>query len=176
MMQQKMKRGIFGGTFNPPHVGHLIVAEYVRAELSLDKIVFVPAAIPPHKLGQEIIPAEHRLAMLRLAVEGNNHFDVLDIELNRGGVSFTVDTLRQLREHDPANELYLLIGMDNLVDFHTWKSPQEILSLATVVEIEIASRETRARVAAGKSIRYLVPQSVEDYIEHHQLYRARLNA
>jgi nicotinate-nucleotide adenylyltransferase len=137
--------------------------------------------------------------MLRLAIEDNTRFAVLDVELTRGGVSFTVDTLRQLRENNPSDKLHLIIGMDNLVDFHTWKSPQTILSLATVVvmtrpgfdgrnvpaemkshvricdvpEIEIASREIRKRVSTGKSIQYLVAKSVEGYIEEHRLYRER---
>lgn len=196
-----MKLGIFGGTFNPPHIGHLIVAEHVRSELQLDRIIFVPAAIPPHKRADEIIAADHRLAMVRRAIEGNSHFDVAEIEIERGGVSYTVDTLRQLKERSHS-ELLLLIGMDNLLEFHTWKSPEKILQLATVVvltrpgfssadipremnnhvticpvpEIGIASREVRRRVREGKSIRYLVRDSVAEYIEQQNLYKPSVSA
>jgi nicotinate-nucleotide adenylyltransferase len=193
--------GIFGGTFSPPHIGHLIAAEYVRSELALDKVIFVPAAIPPHKLREVIVPVEHRVAMLRLALSQNPHFDISEIEIERGGVSFTVETLRHLKEELGA-ELFLLIGMDNLVEFHTWKSPERILQLATVVvmtrpgfrsadvpremknrvtmclvpEIGIASREVRRRVRDGKSVRYLVTDSVAEYIRQHKLYLPPVSA
>ncbi len=192
-----MNIGIFGGTFNPPHLGHLIVAEHVRTAMMLDKVLFVPAAIPPHKMGNDIAHAVHRMAMLRLAIEGNSYFDVSEIELNRGGVSFTIDTLLQLRNENPTVALSLLIGMDNLVEFHSWKSPDEILKLVTVVvmtrpgftlsdvpkqiersvklcqvpEIEIASRTIRKHVEDGDSIRYLVTDSVAKYITSNGLYR-----
>jgi len=192
-----MNIGIFGGTFNPPHIGHLIVAEHVRAALAFDKILFVPAAIPPHKVGHDITSAEHRVAMLRLAIADNSHFDVSEIELKRGGVSFTVDTVRELKREEPTVALSLLMGMDNLIEFHSWRSPEEILRLATVVvmtrpgfvlgdlpeqiersvqlcrvpEIAIASREIRQRVKDGKSIRYLVSLPVAEYIATQRLYR-----
>lgn len=191
-----MKIGIFGGTFNPPHIGHLIVAEHVRSELSLDKIFFVPAEIPPHKLNQNVASSDHRLAMLRLAIQDNPRFDVSEIELRRGGVSFTVDTLRELTTEHPHDQFFLLIGMDNLSEFYTWKSPEKILELATVVvmtrpgfdanevpasmkdtvricpvpEIGIASRVIRRRASEGKSIQNLVPESVRKYIHQHKLY------
>jgi nicotinate-nucleotide adenylyltransferase len=196
-----MKLGIFGGTFNPPHIGHLIVAEHVCNALRLDNIVFVPAAIPPHKLTDEIVSADHRAAMLRLAIESNPRFAVSNIEIERGGVSFTVDTLRQLKQHFEG-ALYLLIGMDNLLEFHTWKSPEQILELATVVvmtrpgfreadvppevkdramicpvpEIGIASRTIRQRVREGKSIRYLVSDPVAEYIRQQKLYLPTVSA
>jgi nicotinate-nucleotide adenylyltransferase len=196
-----MKLGIFGGTFNPPHMGHLIVAEHVRTELNLDRILFLPAAIPPHKLTDEIISANHRVAMLRCALEGNEHFEISDIEIERGGLSYTVDTLRQLKQRG-EDELFLLIGMDNLLEFHTWKSPEKILQLATVVvmtrpgfdsenvppkmkdhvticpvpEIGIASREIRLRVRDGQTVRYLVSDSVAEYIRQHKLYVPNVSA
>jgi len=192
-----MKLGIFGGTFNPPHIGHLIVAEHVCDALRLDNIVFVPAATPPHKALDGIVAAAHRVEMLRRAIQGNPNFDISDIEIARGGVSFTVDTLQQLRDEHPSDEFFLLIGMDNLPEFPTWRSPERILELATVVvmtrpgfaandvppdlkgrvricpvpTIGIASSEIRARVKEGKSIRYLVADPVRDYIHHHNLYR-----
>jgi len=196
-VKENVKVGVFGGTFNPPHLGHLIVAEYVRDELGLEKILFVPSAVPPHKQDLDIVEAHHRLDMLEHAVQGNRHFIVSDLEVQRGGVSFTIDTLTEIQKLHPEDELFVMIGMDNYVEFHTWKSPDKILELATVVvmkrpgvdvgaiprdagpkvimctvpEIEIASRHIRRRVAEGKSIRYLVPSTVERYIHHHKLYR-----
>lgn len=192
-----MTLGILGGTFNPPHTGHLIVAEAARSELALDKILFIPAAIPPHKIHHDIAAPHHRVEMVRRAVQGNPYFAVSEMEVRRGGVSFTVDTLRQLQREQPDARLFLLIGMDNLPEFLTWRSPESILELATVVvmtrpgfaandvppdlkgrvrmcpvpTIGIASSAIRARVKEGKSIRYLVADSVRDYIHHHKLYR-----
>ena len=192
-----MKTGIFGGTFNPPHLGHLIIAEYVRVELSLEKLLFVPTAVPPHKQDLDIVEAHHRMAMLEHALQGNRLFEVSDLEIQRGGLSFTVDTLAEFRRLRPQDQLFVLIGMDNYVEFHSWRSPEKILELATVVvmrrpgvdgvvrsedarpnvifcevpEIGIASRDIRKRVEEGKSIRYLVPAAVERYIVKHRLYR-----
>lgn len=192
-----MNVGILGGTFNPPHIGHLIVAEYVRENLNLNKVLFVPSAISPHKQHLDIVSAHHRLAMLKYAIEGNSHFDVSEIETRRGGVSFTIDTLEGLKEKYRSDKLFLLIGMDNLVEFHSWKMPERILEIATLVvmtrpevgkkdaeqvldgrahvcpvpEIAISSREIRARVKEGRSIRYLVPAPIEAYIISNNLYR-----
>ena len=192
-----MNIGIFGGTFNPPHLGHLIIAEYVRERLGLAKVVFVPSAIPPHKQELEILDAHHRMEMLQFAVEGNSSFEVSDVEIRRGGISFTVDTLEEFKKRFPGEELYLLIGMDNFAEFQEWRSPERILSLAALVvmtrpntdlthveandreqirmcvvpEIAISSSDIRRRVKEGKSIRYLVPAPVEAYIIRHHLYR-----
>ncbi len=191
-----MKVGIFGGTFNPPHMGHLIVAEHVRIELSLDRVMFVPAFIPPHKVHNDIVSSEHRIAMLKLAIRDNPYFEISESELRRGGVSFTVDTLHDLTVEHPADKFILLIGMDNILEFHTWKSPERILDLANVVvmtrpgftektnplinnyamevcpvpEIGVSSTEIRKRVHEGRSIRYLVPDSVRDYLLQQKLY------
>ena len=193
-----MKVGILGGTFNPPHIGHLLVADHVRTELQLDRIVFVPASIPPHKLKQDLVSPEHRLAMLGIAIHGNPAFEVSDIELRRGGVSFTVDTLREHKAQLPDDELFLLIGMDNLIDFHSWKSPEEILKLANVVVmtrpgfdveevpalmrnrvaicsvpgIDISSRDIRERLHRDKPITHWVTREVEEYILRNNLYRS----
>lgn len=192
-----MRIGIFGGTFNPPHMGHMIVAEWAREGLHLDKVLFVPAAVSPHKIDMDIVEAHHRLEMLQCAVQGNRYFEVRDIEVQRGGVSFTVDTLRTFREQYFEDELLIFIGADNLRDFHTWKDPEAILDLAEVVvltrpgfsvesvdenyrrrvtllevpEIAIESRQIRRRIKEGQSIRYLVPLAVEAYIHKHRLYR-----
>lgn len=192
-----MKIGIFGGSFDPPHAGHLIVAEHARAALGLDRVLFVPAARAPHKLpGGSAEPAD-RLEMLRLAVADNPSFEVSDLELRRGGVSFTVHTLEELRRERPGAGLILLIGADNLVEFHTWRDAERILDLAEVVamtrpgvqaeradprtarrvtvcqvpSIGIDATTVRRRVREGKTIRYLVPRSVEEYILARGLYR-----
>jgi len=192
-----MNIGILGGTFNPPHMGHLIVAEYVREELSLDKVLFVPSAISPHKQHLEIVDAHHRVAMLECAIEGNSYFAISEIETRRGGISFTIDTLKALREKYTGDKLFLLIGMDNLVEFHSWRMPDRILEMATLVvmtrpevgginpeilldgrarvcavpEIAISSSEIRTRVKEGRSIRYMVPPPLEAYIISNNLYR-----
>jgi len=192
-----MNIGILGGTFNPPHVGHLIVAERVREELGLDKILFIPSAISPHKQHIQLADAAYRIEMVQLAVLGRQFFEASDIEIARGGVSYTVDTLDQLKRMYPDDTFFLLIGMDNLAEFNTWKSPEKIVDLANVVvmtragfkpnevlgeygkkvtfcqvpEIEISSSDIRARVKQGKSIRFLVPKPVESYIMYRKLYQ-----
>jgi nicotinate-nucleotide adenylyltransferase len=192
-----MKIGIFGGTFNPPHMGHLIVAEYAREHLGLSRVMFVPSAVSPHKQGREIIDGHHRLTMLQEAVRENSGFAVSDLEVQRGGVSYTVDTLQELHGVFPQYGLVLLIGADNLNEFHLWRAPERILELADVVAltrpgfsageadpglakhiavcqvpaIGIEARQIRRRVREGQSIRYLVPAAVESYILRHRLYR-----
>ncbi len=191
------KLGIFGGTFDPIHLGHLIVASHVREVMQLDRIIFVPASTPPHKRGSEISPGDKRFAMIRAAVKDDPHAAASRIELDRGGVSYTIDTIRALKAMNPGAQLSLLIGMDNLIDFRSWKAPEAILEEATVIVmtrpgyeagsgekpllrfmelcevpyIGIASRDIRRRVANGKSIRYLVPEAVERYIQKNGLYR-----
>ena len=191
-----MKLGIFGGTFDPVHHGHLIVAEAVRESVGLDRIMFVPTLISPHKQDVVTAPAEHRLAMLREAVKPNPFFEVLDIEIERGGVSYTVDTIRMLGVSHPRDTLYLLIGADNLVEFGTWREPSEILSHAVLVvmdrpgftggapepalpartircrvpAIDISGTEIRRRVREGLPISYMVPPAVARIIGRHRLY------
>ncbi len=192
-----MITGVFGGTFNPPHLGHLIVAEHAREQLGLGRVLFVPSAVSPHKRNLEVVDGRHRLRMLKAAVEGNRYFCVSDLEIIRGGISFTVDTLEALYNASPGDQLFLLIGADNVDEFHTWKDPERILELAEVVAltrpgftvqpakdrfrrqitvcrvpaIDIQANQVRRRVREGKSIRYLVPPAVEDYISKHRLYR-----
>jgi len=192
-----MTVAVFGGTFNPPHFGHLVVAESVRDTLRLDRVLFIPSARSPHKGMQSLAPAADRLAMTGLAVEGNGHFETSDIEVQRGGTSYTVDTLREVSRKYPGSSLKLLIGADNLFDFEAWKSPAEILDLAdlivltrpgfdphpqrsgfmerasvvTVPQIGISGTDVRRRVKFNQSIRYLVPEAVEEYIRRHALYK-----
>ncbi|MDD8018427.1 MAG: nicotinate-nucleotide adenylyltransferase [Bacteroidota bacterium] len=192
-----MKLGIFGGTFNPPHIGHLIVAERVREEMELDRIIFIPSYISPHKHEGEEHLAHHRFEMTRLTVEEDQNIECLDVELKKGGTSFTVGTLEYLHSEHPDHELYLMIGMDNYHTFHTWKDPERILELATLVvmnrpnfqpklnphiksskisfatvpHIDISSTDIRKRVLRGESIRYLVTEKVRLYIAKQNLYK-----
>jgi nicotinate-nucleotide adenylyltransferase len=112
-----MRTGVFGGTFNPPHYGHLIVAEFIRNEEGLDRVIFVPTAIPPHKREMDIVEAHHRVEMVRRAIQGNRHFQMSDIEVERGGLSFTIDTLREFHARWPNDSFHLIIGTDLLPDF-----------------------------------------------------------
>lgn len=190
-----MKIGLFGGTFDPPHIGHLIAAQDACTALSLDRFLFIPAAVPPHKRDAGVSSQEIRLAMLKAAVAGNPAFEISETELRRTGPSYTVETLRQLATKFPDDELFLLIGVDQVRDFGTWREPDEIMKLARVVmvtrggedepgaqsryvthtvnvtRIDVSSTMIRARVAAGESIRYLVPDAVAEIIAREGLYR-----
>lgn len=184
-----MRIGILGGSFDPIHHGHLILARAAREELLLDRIVFIPANKSPHKTGTKPATAEERLEMVRRALQDEEGFEASDIEFERPAPSYTVDTLRELKKLHPDDELVLLIGADNVATFDTWREPDEIRKLATIAVldranhaaphnwpvvrrlIDISSTDIRARVAAGRSIRYLTPDSVCDYIAAHGLYR-----
>lgn len=191
-----MRLGVLGGTFDPPHLGHLIVAQDVWQSLSLDRLLFVPSASPPHKRGQVRTPAELRLAMMRAATAGDPRFEVSDLELRRHGPSYSVDTLRELRTLHPGAALFFVIGSDQLRELHTWREPEEIARLATLVvvsrggdageaggvalpyrpvevtRIDISATEIRRRAAAGQPIRYLVPAAVEAIVRRERLYGA----
>lgn len=128
-----MRLGVFGGTFDPVHTGHLIVAEDARAALSLDQVLFVPAGEPWFKSYRRITPARHRLAMARIAIDGNPHFSVTDIEIARSGPSYTVDTLAQLRRERPDAELFVILGIDALREIDRWHEPRRLFQMAQVV-------------------------------------------
>ncbi len=193
--------GLFGGTFDPIHLAHLAMAEWTRDELDLEQIVFIPNRTPPHKTAVPISPPEHRQAMVELAIAGNLYFTVSTIELAREGPSYTIDTLRALRQ-DAAfagADLFCIIGADSLASFHEWREPREIQRLCVLVAyprvgvrldkangevvsrtiildaplLELASSDIRLRHAAGHSIRYLVPDAVADYIERAGLYQKK---
>lgn len=130
-----MRLGIYGGTFDPVHYGHLLAAAQCREQCRLDELWFMPAAAPPHKPGAEISPGTARAEMLELAVAGLPEFRVSRMELERDGPSYTVDTLRTLQQADPARELYLVLGADSLTDFPTWREPEQIARLARLVVV-----------------------------------------
>lgn len=132
------KIGIFGGSFNPPHLGHLILAERIVEKLKLDKLIFIPAHIPPHKKKSSIIDPIHRTKMLKLSISGKKYFDISDIEIKRGGTSFTYDTLLELHKKYKDTLFYLVIGEDNFKDFCYWKNYKQIFKLAQVVVIKRA--------------------------------------
>lgn len=130
-----MRLGIFGGSFDPVHLGHLLLAENCREQARLDQVWFMPAATPPHKPHAQLADGQQRVEMLKLAIGGHESFAVSTLELDRGGVSYTVDTLEQIRAQHPVDELFLLMGADSLADFPTWRSPERILELALPIVV-----------------------------------------
>jgi nicotinate-nucleotide adenylyltransferase len=183
------RSGLFGGSFDPIHIGHLILARDAREQLELDRVVFIPAAISPHKLDRTPAPASVRLEMLRAAVEGEEGFEVDDCELAREGPSFTIDTVRELRSRYPDDELFYFIGQDNLAKLETWKEIGELRRLVQFVvlareemaegcefprvsrQVAVSSTEVRKRVAHGLSIRYLLPLQACEVVHRTGLYR-----
>ncbi len=181
-----MKLGVFGGTFNPVHLGHLVLAEAAVEAFGLDRLLFVPCASPPHKGSEALAPVEDRLEMTRLATEGNPRFAVSDLEARRPGPSYTVDTLEALRREEPSAQLWLVLGADMGPTMATWKAPERVRALARVCvasregyeggefripTIGVSSSDLRDRVAQGRSIRYLTRDAVRRYIEDKGLYR-----
>jgi nicotinate-nucleotide adenylyltransferase len=192
-----------GGTFDPIHYGHLLAAEECRRELALDRVVFVPTGTPPHKRNQSVTSPEDRYAMTLLATAGVREFSVSRTEIDRGRTSHTVDTLKEfLKQKAPSPELFFITGLDALLSIGTWKDcmrlpllctlvtvtrpgysaqgleslPAEIrraLKLIEIPQFAISSTEIRERVREGRSIRFLVPHLVENYIDCRGLYRER---
>lgn len=130
-MTQKL--GILGGTFNPVHFGHLAAAEEVLDRLKLEKVIFIPSFLPPHKVDEDIPSAVQRQEMVRLAIKGNTHFTVSDMEIRRGGRSYTIDTIEALRQSHPGTELYFLTGLDSFLDIRTWKEWDRLMTLCSFV-------------------------------------------
>lgn len=190
-----MRIGVLGGTFDPPHVGHLIAAVDAYERLELDKLIFIPTASQPLKTDNPAIAsANDRLEMVRLTVGKDPRFEVSDTEIQRGGLSYTVDTLEALRKERPGDELVLIVGLDAMKSFDQWKDWERIrlmaglavltretdpqmsaeVGTATVVgtrRIDVSSSEIRAKLRAGKSVRGFVTESVEAYIAERNLYR-----
>ena len=135
-MSQRL--GILGGTFNPIHLGHLAAAEEVRDRLKLEKVIFIPSFLPPHKIDEEIPSAVQRQEMVRLAIKGNAQFTVSDMEIRRGGRSYTIDTMEALQQSHPGAELYFLTGLDSFLEIRTWKDWDRLLTLCSFV---VLSRE-----------------------------------
>jgi len=186
-----------GGTFNPPHLGHLICAEEVYDHFKFDKVIFIPSARPPHKDNNEVLDAQHRYMMTLLAVEANPHFEISRIELDRPGRSYSIETVRELKLiYGQDTELYWIIGADSILDMCIWKGVDELLSMCNfvainrpgynlsktdprflkkvqlfkVTDVDISASEIRQRVEQGKTIKYLVPPGVENYIYENGLY------
>jgi nicotinate-nucleotide adenylyltransferase len=147
-----MRIGILGGTFNPPHLGHLVAAQEAYRELDLDRVVLIPAGIPPHKPVDDEPGPQHRLELCRLAVGDDERFTVSDLELRRDGPSFTVDTLKTLRTQSPSDDLFLILGGDIAAGLPNWHEPERVLELATVA---IAKRRGTAKAAVQGALAQL---------------------
>jgi nicotinate-nucleotide adenylyltransferase len=196
--------GILGGTFDPPHIGHLILAEYTVEALDLAHLLFVPAADPPHKQHETRIPIHHRLVMLERAITGNEYFGLSYVDIDRPGPHYSVDMVRIIQTQYPDAELYFVMGGDSLRDLPQWHRPQDIIEMcklavmrrsdeavqpdmheavlpglaervviidAPLLGIWISSTHVIERLQQGKSVRYVVPDAVLDYIMQHRLYR-----
>ena len=199
-----MRIGVFGGSFDPVHFGHLILAEQCREQARLDEVWFIPAARPPHKLDAPPSSFDHRVAMLHLALDGQTGFRIDPLEADRPGPSYTADTLDELHRRHPGHEWLYLLGSDTVPDLPKWHEPARIVARASLLvmerhgsptphtnevekligvpsgqlkmqridvpSIDLASRDIRQRVATDRSIRFMVPDLVEDYIRKHSLY------
>jgi len=187
--------GIFGGSFDPPHAAHLHIARAARRQFELDRLLWMPASTPPHKRHKLLAPDEDRVRMIELLIEGESGFEINLIELERGGISFTVDTLRYLQDEYPDSHLFLIIGEDGLAGFSSWREPETILELAsllvyrrpgvTVADVpkgtrfingsmmDISSSELRNRIARGDVPEpNVLPPILQTYIAENGLYRS----
>jgi nicotinate-nucleotide adenylyltransferase len=191
-----MRIGIFGGSFDPIHLGHLILVEQCRDQAKLDQVLLIPAPRPPHKVNKAAASFADRMEMLKLAIARQPAFQIDTCEADRPGLSYTVDTLKYLHQRDPGNEWFLILGGDSVRDFETWRDPEGIAKLATLLIvdrpgtegvhppkycqfqriisplIDISSTNIRERVKNGQSIRYLVPENVAEFIAKEKLYLA----
>lgn len=204
-MKKPQKIGIMGGTFNPIHTGHLVVAEEVREKFGLDRVLFIPTGMPPHKPDGEVIDAEHRYEMVRRAVASSRFFEASRLEIDRGGYTYTVNTLMELkREYGGETFLFFIIGADVVCELTAWKEFRKVFEMCEFIAvfrpgfdrasfetgimrlindygavihevdarlIDISSRELREKRSKGESIKYLVPDAVEDYIIEKGLYK-----
>lgn len=200
-MSNETRVGLFGGSFNPIHVGHLMMAENVREQLELERIVFLPAGSPPHKTGQRLASFQARMAMVELAIAENSAFACGDLDADHVEPSFTWRLLERFREWNPDTALWFVMGGDSLNDFHLWARPERILELARLAVVErpgfshgsdemnsvpgleervdfvqaplcsVSSTGIRSRLEAQSTVRYLIPEAVRSYIEDNALYR-----
>ncbi|MBB4634548.1 nicotinate-nucleotide adenylyltransferase [Longimicrobium terrae] len=191
-----MRLGVYGGSFDPPHLGHLVAASDACEALGLSRLLWIPSAVHPLKGDRVRTAPQLRLEMVRAAIAGDERFQADDLELRRAGPSYTVDTLRELRARHPDAELFLLAGADLLHELPRWREPDEVMRLATlavvsregdalapesplpavavrVARVDVSSTEVRRRAAAGQTLRYLVPEPVRALIERHGLYGGR---
>jgi nicotinate-nucleotide adenylyltransferase len=192
--------GIMGGTFDPVHYGHLVTAEAARNEFSLDKVIFIPTGSPPHKRQTKYSEGTHRLAMTSLAIASNPHFILCPIEMQRHGYSYSVDTVASLKlEYGPDTAIFFIAGADAVLDIPTWHDADSLMGLCrfiaatrpgfdltslnklpttwrekievmSIPALDISSTDIRNRVRQGKSIKYLLPEGVEEYIYTKRLY------
>ena len=193
-----MKTCIFGGSFDPPHIGHLLVAQTVFESEHFERLIFVPANISPTKKNGDSSSPKTRLKMLEMSLINNTNFEISDIEIKREGVSYTVDTLEEFVNslNLDKKDLFFLMGSDTLRSFHTWKDPEKIMELCNIIvairpgftpsdipqwildnvrfanipRFEVSSTNIRARWREGKTIRYMVPKEVWEYINENELY------
>ena len=191
---------MLGGTFDPIHLGHLVIASYAADALSLDRVLFLPAQTPPHKLGRTISPVAHRVAMVKLAIDGDDRFELSTLDLRSDAPSYTADLVERLAGEEPDAELYFIAGADSLRNYPTWHEPERIIRAAYLAVAErpgfeitdemlnaipdlrnrvalfasppmdISSTDLRLRIRTGRTIRYVVPDRVIDYIAGHRLY------
>lgn len=188
-----VRLGIFGGSFDPPHIAHLVIGETAREQLRLDRLIYVPTYQSPHKVHSTKTSSLHRLAMTRIAVRGNDSFEVSDLEVKKKGVSYTIETIQYFNALYPHSEIFFIVGSDSLHQFATWKEPEGIRSLVTLAVfprrgyehvaeekgliflraplVDICSSDIRRRIKWGRSIRYLVPEKVEEYIRTNNIYK-----
>ena len=193
-----MRIGILGGTFNPIHYGHLLVAAEVREKFDLEKVLFVPSASPPHKNHPDIAPPGHRYQMTVLATRSNPFFSVSDLELQRSGKSYAIETVKELLNiYGKDSKLYFITGTDAILEISTWKDREKLLKLCQFIvatrpgfdaekidkiilnqihllqipNLDISSTDIRNRIKEGRTIKYLLPEKVEEYICEHGLYR-----
>ena len=195
--ESELRIGVFGGTFNPPHMGHLLLTGMVRERFGLDRVLWIPNSRSPFKTGEELAEAADRLAMIRAATEGDVAFSVSEIEIWQRGASYTVDTLRKLREEHPDAAFRLIVGSDQWSEFSRWREPEEIVRRAPLIVfpragyeqaavpagfekyvefadtplIDLSSTDIRQRIRAGRSVRYMAPPAVLEIIEERGLYR-----
>jgi len=196
--------GIMGGTFDPIHYGHLVLAEKAREAFGLNKVIFVPAAIPPHKIGEVTTSAPNRLKMVELAIKENPNFEVSKVELDRDGPSYSIDTIRELKSLGYGSQAAFIMGFDSLLELHSWKDYRQLLAETNIITafrpgypipkdeaewpkflrpfrqnillleaplLDISSTWLRVELMYERSIRYLVPDSVREYILENNLYR-----